>query len=231
MENCDLNYANSEQIYDQIDKELVEQFNVSFTDEVRFKIKGLTDQKSAAVIVNELKLPISVDEYVRESHRKCRQLLGDTDLMPGAEKLLRHLEKHNIPMAVATSSPRDMVAIKTKKHQEIFKVFHHIVCGSGDPEVKDGKPCPDIFLVAAKRFDESPNPGKSAKRFDVSPTPEKCLVFEDAPNGVTAANSAGMQNILVPDPHVPKAQTLHATIVLRSLEDFKPESFGLPAFD
>lgn len=137
--------------------------------------------------------------------------------MPGAEKLLRHLEKHNIPMAVATSSPRDMVAIKTKKHQEIFKVFHHIVCGSGDPEVKDGKPCPDIFLVAAKRFDESPNP-------------EKCLVFEDAPNGVTAANGAGMQSVLVPDQHVPQEQTLNATLVLKSLEDFRPEQFGLPAF-
>lgn len=59
----------------------------------------------------------------------------------------------------------------------------------------------------------------------------QCLVFEDAPNGVTAGVSAGMQVVMVPDPHISEEQRKHATVVLDSLEEFQPELFGLPAFE
>lgn len=110
-----------------------------------------------------------------------------------------------------------MVDVKIQHHKELFNLFHHKVCGSTDPEVKEGKPAPDIFLVAAARFPDKPNPAN-------------CLVFEDAPNGVKAADSAGMQSVMVPDSHIPAEMCTLATKVLKSLEDFKPEEFGLPAF-
>jgi len=56
------------------------------------------------------------------------------------------------------------------------------------------------------------------------------LVFEDAPNGVTGARSAGMQAVMVPDKIIPLEKTTNATQVISSLLDFKPEDFGLPPF-
>lgn len=58
----------------------------------------------------------------------------------------------------------------------------------------------------------------------------QCLVFEDAPNGVQAAISAGMQVVMVPEDYVPKEDREKATLVLKSLLEFKPEQFGLPPF-
>ncbi|CAM8937201.1 unnamed protein product [Rhodiola kirilowii] len=86
-------------------------------------------------------------------------------------------------------------------------------------EVTNGKPSPDIFLAAAKRFKGAP----------VDPT--KILVFEDAPNGIQAAKNAGMNVVMVPDPNLDSSYHEAADQVLSSLLKFKPSEWGLPEFE
>ncbi|KIH66969.1 HAD hydrolase, family IA, variant 3 [Ancylostoma duodenale] len=95
-----------------------------------------------------------------------------------------------------------------------------LVLSGDDESIKRGKPYPDAFLETMRRFPEQP---VSASRV---------LVFEDAPNGVKAALAAGMQCVMVPDEMFrEEAQKLNADRILSSLEEFKPEEFGLPPFD
>lgn len=78
----------------------------------------------------------------------------------GAERLVDHLKNNNVPMALATSSGKDTFEVKAARHSSLFRNFHHVVVGSVDPEVKNGKPAPDIFLVCASRFPEKPSPSE-----------------------------------------------------------------------
>ncbi|XP_050690243.1 pseudouridine-5'-phosphatase-like isoform X4 [Eriocheir sinensis] len=166
----------------------------------------------------DYKLDISPKEYNRRLRDLYPEVFPGTPLMSGAERLVRHLHKHKVPIAIASGGAKDSYDLKTTNHGEFISMFKHVVLASSDPEVKQGKPSPDVFLVCAGRFPDKPDPSK-------------CLVFEDAPNGVEASVAAGMQVVMVPDPRLKPELTTGATQVLASLEDFKPELFGLPPYE
>ena len=122
-----------------------------------------------------------------------------------------------IPMAVATSSQQASTEAKISSHRETFSKFHHVTTGS-HPDIQEGKPAPDIFLICASLFDEKVEPSS-------------CLVFEDAPSGVQAAIAAKMQVVAIPDKRVNPDIMADATQILYSMAQFRPEEFGLPPFE
>ena len=88
-----------------------------------------------------------------------------------------------LPMAIASGGSR-MVIEKTLKMVGISDWFDEVVTAD---DVKEGKPSPEIFLKAATLLRVNPS---------------RCLVLEDAPAGILAGQSAGMQVIAIPSPLV-----------------------------
>nr|XP_045596668.1 pseudouridine-5'-phosphatase-like isoform X4 [Procambarus clarkii] len=208
----------TERLYAQAAEIIATEYGKSFTWEMQVHCMGLKANIDALYNIESLDLPLTVDQYLDKVSLVYKTVFPSAQLMPGAEKLVRHLHKHNIPIAIASGGAQDSYELKTTNHKEFVTMFNHVVLASTDPEVKNGKPAPDVFLVCASRFSDTPKP-------------EQCLVFEDAPNGVAAGVAAGMQVIMVPDSRLDDKMTKGASQVLKSLEDFKPELFGLPKYD
>lgn len=207
----------TETIYTETYRKVIESYGKSYTDDLRLAITGCKEQDACRVLVESLKLPLTPAEFSLKVQALQKPALENPPCKPGAERLIFHLHHHKIPIAIATSSGEEKCKIKTASYPHLFKLFSHMVTGSSDPEVVNGKPAPDIFLITANRF-------------PIPPPPDKCLVFEDAPNGVAGAKAAGMQVVMIPEDYVPVEMTKDATLVLKSLEDFKPELFGLPPY-
>ena len=100
--------------------------------------------------------------------------------MPYVEKLLKYLRENNYKIAVASSS--DTADIKNNLEKtKLEKYIDEIASGA---EVENGKPAPDVFLLAAERLDVDP---------------KDCLILEDSKAGVKAGKASGAMVFMVPD--------------------------------
>jgi HAD superfamily hydrolase (TIGR01509 family) len=107
-------------------------------------------------------------------------LRGGVPVMPGAREIVAWAQEHGIPSALATSSQRAHADVSLAA-AGLTGQFAAEATGN---EVENGKPDPDIFLLAAARLGVEP---------------ARCLVLEDAPAGLQAAKAAGMSVVWVPN--------------------------------
>ena len=204
----------TEPFYTEVTQTIVGRYGRTFDWSVKSRMIGKKAIDSARILVEALNLPIRPEDYLLERDSMLTDLFPTAMAMPGARRLTEHLARHGIPQAVASSSHRRDFELKITRHRDWFECFQCVVLGD-DPEVKRGKPAPDIFLTAADRL---------------GARPERCLVLEDAPSGVEAARAAGMFVVAVPNPGMGHDAFGTAGQVLSSLESFDPEAWGLPAF-
>ena len=104
----------------------------------------------------------------------------DLTLMPGAREALDQLQAAGFPLALATSTYREKALMRLERFG-LGDAFATITCGD---DVENGKPAPDIFLLAAERMGVDP---------------ARCAVIEDSHNGVRSGHAAGAQVFMVPD--------------------------------
>ena len=204
----------TERIYTEVTQKIVSRFGKTFDWSVKGNLIGRPALDSANYLVEALALPISASAYLSERNALLRAGFATCEALPGAEKLVRHLHRHAIQMAIATSSARDLFDLKISRHSAWIGLVDGVVTGD-DPAIGRGKPAPDIFRIAAERLGASP---------------AATLVFEDSPLGLEAGVAANMRVVAVPDPNMDKARYPGADLILDSLLEFAPQRYGLPAF-
>jgi len=200
----------TEPFYTEAHGAVAARYGKTFDWSIKSKMIGLRAEDSARICIAALGIPLTVPEYLEARKAKLEELFPNSEPLAGAVRLTRWFAERGVPQAVATSADRHHLDLKITRHGEWYALFNCIVTGD-DPEVGQGKPAPDIFLLAARRM-----------RAD----PEHCLVFEDSPAGIAAARAAGMYAVAVPDPHMDPDAYRNAHEILRSLEEFDPSRWG-----
>ena len=182
-----------------------------FTPSVAALGRGMRPLEACAAVVKHLQLSVSPDQLYAETSAELADRWGEATMMPGAARLLRWLAAKRVPLALATSTPRDVLELKRAGLGDLYLLFgDNIVAGD---DVKAGKPAPDAYVAAAARLGVPPH---------------ECLAIEDALTGVASARSAGCAVLAVPS--LPDRATYRGprTTVLASLLDVDLARFSLP---
>jgi sugar-phosphatase len=101
---------------------------------------------------------------------------------PGAAEAVRLCREAGCRLAVASSSPPDIIRAGLER-LGVARLFDAVVSAVDE---EHGKPHPAVYLTAARALGVEPG---------------RCIAFEDSLNGLKAAVAAGMHCVAVPEAH------------------------------
>lgn len=106
------------------------------------------------------------------------------DPKPGLIETLAALKEKGLRIGLSTATP-ELRARKYLRMVGAEAYFDAVTCAD---MVKNGKPAPDIYLLAAQR---------------TGVAPDRAMAVEDAPTGIRSAHAAGCVTVMVPDQDQP----------------------------
>lgn len=167
-------------------KELGDKIGIEIDEEVNESLKGISRMESLEKILlygnkqnefsNNQKIYMATQK--NEYYKSLIKKLTPHDILPGIESLLINIKNKSIKIGLASASKN---ATSILKNLELMDYFDFIADAS---KCENGKPAPDIFLMAAK---------------GLGVNPKKCIGIEDASAGVDAINNSGMYSVGVGD--------------------------------
>lgn len=173
--DCDGVLVDSELITNRVFAAMINELGVHVTLEDMFeRFVGRSMAYCCDLIAGMLKGPIP-DNFVEQYHiRTTAALQAELTPVAGVESVIDELNSRGVPFCVASSGSHEkmrttlgITCLLSHFDNKLFSVT----------EVENGKPAPDVFLLAAGKFGASPS---------------KCYVVEDTPTGVKAGVAAGM---------------------------------------
>ncbi|MFC4651685.1 HAD family hydrolase [Lactococcus nasutitermitis] len=172
----------------------------------QYQFMGTTYEFMWQVMKNELGLPEPIEYYMDEMKKRRQAVIAKDGVRPinGAVELVRRIHAAEIPLAVASSSPKSDI-LQALTALGIDDCFDKLVSGE---EVAHSKPAPDVYLEAARQLGIAP---------------ENCLAFEDTKNGSRSAKAAGMYVIGFANPDYPVQDLSAADEVVKNYDALSAE--------
>jgi HAD superfamily hydrolase (TIGR01509 family) len=175
-------------IWSQIDIDYLKTKGHSTPENLKNEISHLSFTQTAVYFKERFDLDDSIEEILADWYKmSVNHYTNDVKLKAGVKDFLDYLKLNKIKIALATSNSSVLLE-SCLKNNGIYDYFDSITTTD---EVDNGKNCPDIYLLAAKKLGISP---------------ENCLVFEDILPAIKGAKAANMKVIAVSDEECPNSK-------------------------
>ncbi|MFG2192262.1 HAD family hydrolase [Streptomyces sp. NPDC048639] len=165
------------------------EYGITASEFARVPLHG---RPAAEIIADLLPAERAGEALARIEQLEVEDVAGGVVVLPGARELLASLPDGG--WAVVTSATRRLAEAR------LHEVGIHPPLLIAADDITRGKPDPEPFLLAAGKL---------------GVVPDRCVVFEDAPAGLTAGRAAGMRTVALVTTHV--REELDADVVVADL--------------
>ena len=159
-------------------------FGYTVTDEALMKTRAVARSVAMPIFKACCGADFPYEDVWKERIRIAEEIIAEAGaanlIKPGTPEVLKVLKEKGYAMAVASSTD----IAKTRSHLEHAGLLDRFPVAIGGDMVKQTKPNPDIFLLAAEQLGVAP---------------KDCIVVGDTPADVLAGTAAGMRVVLIPD--------------------------------
>jgi HAD superfamily hydrolase (TIGR01509 family) len=151
-------------------------------------------------LADKLGNPLDLEAEGPKRLERELELIASQPILPGVNEYIQRASELGLRMGVASSSPCKWVL----GHLQERGLRDHFECVLAADDVGITKPDPDLYLTALDCL------GVSSR---------EAIAFEDSPNGVLAAKSAGLYCVAVPNLLTRQLRIEEADMQLESLEE------------
>lgn len=151
-----------------------------------------------------LQRPVERDALRSKRRQRHLELIASRTTLPGVEEYLTDSRRLGFKLAVASSSSKEWVTDHLSR-LGLLDYFDALRCGDS---VTHKKPHPELYCSALR---------------DLGVAAEQAIALEDSPNGVLAAQRAGIFCVAVPNVITGQLLLDHADLRLSSLSDLPLE--------
>jgi beta-phosphoglucomutase len=197
----DTGWAHRQAWYDLAEKE-----GLKMSDEFFTSTFGMQNYQILPMLAGRDLSGEEIDRLADWKEQRYRDLMAEAlALPPGAARLLDELKDAGFLLAIGSSAPRANLDLVLER----LALHHYFDAWVTKEDVANGKPAPDTFLAAAQKLALSP---------------QRCVVVEDAVQGVEAGKAAGMRVIALTTTR-DRADLSAADMIAEGLGELKPEDF------
>lgn len=195
----------SEPIHKEVEKKIFKKFGANISEEEHNSYIGMTSMGmwNEIKVRHNFKQSFSVEELIEMEVKNYIELIqSNRNIKPinGVVELIDELHKNHIKLAIASSAVRKSIETVV----DMFALEKYFEIRISGEDIKNGKPAPDIFLMASRHLGVKP---------------KDCIVVEDSKNGVYAAKEAGMKCIGFSNPNSGNQDLSSADMIIRGFTD------------